>query len=214
MNKLLFLLAAFFSVLAISASGDETNLFVRMKTPTNEFAVVAEPVVQSVNNEDLAESLGIKHWNFQLQIPDNWAGYSVDFRWFENGTSRDLGHCEWPLSRIDSETGNKIPGPYQERILLFIAPVDISTDDPWRNSARLRVFLRDYGQVSGSMLIENPFKKSKTGFATYGIAGAVRENQSNLSQSFEKGFKLISSGQNETNELRVFFNPGVHSINR
>jgi len=214
MNKLLFLLAVFVSVLAISATGDETNLFVRMKTPTNEFAVVAEPVVQSVLSDDLAESLGIKHWNFQLQIPDNWACYSVDFRWFENGTSRDLSHCEWPLSRIDSETGNKIPGPYQKRFLLLIAPVDISTDDPWRNSARLRVFIKDSGPVSGSMLIENPFRKSRSGLVTYGVAASVRENQSDISQSFEKGFKLISSDQNATNELRVFFNPGVHSINR
>lgn len=207
-KKRLTSIAIFFGLLTISAFCDETNIFARMGTPTNELAAIGEPVVQSLNSEDLAESLGIKHWNFLVQIPDNWVGFTMSFNWIENGTKRELGHSSFPIDRFDHETGKHISGPYQDRVLLVVSPADSSTEDPWRNSAKLRVFIKDYEQgVSGFDFIENPFRKKNLVFVTYGSPSMVRDKQKKLgtSEALATEFKLLASG---TNEFRVSFQLG------
>ncbi len=199
MNKIT-LLSGFIGFLASPAFCDQTNFVGGMETPANEFSVRAD-YTNSLNDEALAESLGIKHWNFQLQITNNWACYSMDFLWTENGTVRDLGHGEIPISNIDPQTGKAVPGMFQDNILLLISPVDTSTEDPWRNSTKLRVFTKN-SHGSGSLLIENPFKKNKQMLATFGEPALVAKSSSKIE------FKLMTA---DTNEFRISFNLGLHT---
>ena len=179
---------------------DDTNIFARMGAPTNEFAVLSD-YQSSLDDEALAESLQIKHWNFQLQISNNWASYSMDFLWRENGTIHELGHGETSISDIDPQTGRQTPGMFRDKILLMISPVDSTTEDSWRNSAKLRVFVKN-SRSYGSFFIENPFKKNKETWATYGDASLIAKSPSKIE------FNLMTAGTNA--EFRVAFNPGVH----
>jgi len=194
-------MVALFCLAASSAFCDETNLFVRMRSPTNEFAVLAD-YQSSLNDEALAESLQIKHWNFQLQISNNWACYSMDFFWMENGTVHELGHEEIPITDIDPQTGKQTPGMFQDKILLMVSPVDLSTEDSWRSSAKLRVFVKTSHSSDGPLFIENPFKKNKEMWFTYGDPSLVAKSPSKIE------FKLMTAG---TNEFRISFNPGLHT---
>jgi hypothetical protein len=202
MNKILTLLAAGLICLTTApAFCDETNVFARMGMATNEFAVLADSQT-SLNDQVLAESLEIKHWNFQLQISNNWACYSMDFLWVENGTAHELGHGEIPVNDLDPLTGKQVRGLLQDKIVLLISPVDLSTEDPWRNSAKLRVFTTT-GRSFGSRFIENPFKKNREGWATYSAPALVKKSP------YKVEFKLITAGTND--EFRIAFNPGLHS---
>lgn len=168
---------------------------------TNEFAVLADSQ-SSLNDNVLMESLENKRWNFQLQITNNWACYSLDFLWVQNGAVHELGHGEISLNDIDPLTGMQVRGLLQDKIALLISPVDLSAEDPWRNSAKLRVFTTT-GRSFGSRFIENPFRKNSESWVTWSVPSLVKKSP----DKYE--FKLMEAGTN--GEFRIAFNPGLHA---
>ena len=199
-KKLLPLTAALFCLAAVFVPGDETNLLARWGVPTNALVAAADPVVQSVNCEDLADALGIRHWDFLVQVP--YAGtLPISFHWIENGKDRELGHTSLVIDRMDHQTGKFIPPPYQDRILFVICPVDNSTEDPWRDSAKLHVFVKDYDMgESGFVLVENPFKSKNEGCSISSAPMAVHDNKippGSVENALGTEFDLMATASNK-----------------
>src|SRR5208282_4756481 len=212
MNKEFALLIMGLFCLAVTpAFCDETNLLARWGAPTNALVAAADPVVQSVDIETLVESLGIERWDFLVQVP--YAGnLPISFHWIDNGKDRELGHTWLVNTRMNFQTGEIIPPPYpppyQFRILLVISPVVASTEDPWRDSAKLRVFIKEYemresGFVltdSGFVLIENPFKNKNEGYVIYNARMAFHKNKiqpGSVEQAMGTEFDLMTTANDK-----------------
>ena len=196
------------------AFGDETNLLARWGAPTNNLVAAADPIRQSVDSEDLAEALGVKHWDFLVQVP--YAGtLPISFHWIENGKDRLLGQTGLVVDRMDPMTGKEIPPPYQDRILFVIFPVDTSTDDQWSNSAKLRIFIKDYDRHDSTvLLIENPFKNNKRGYSIPSAPMAVHKDNEKIEPGSVKRamgteFDVMRTADNQRTKqssFRISFN--------
>jgi hypothetical protein len=194
------LMATLFCLAAISAFGDETNLLARWGVPTNALVAAADPINQSVNSEDLADALGIRHWDFLVQVPYDGM-LPVSFHWVENGKDRELGHTSLVIDRLDQQTGKFIPPPHQDRILFVVCPVENSTEDPWQDSAKLRIFVKDYDRGdSGFLLIENPFKNKNEGYSIDSAPMAVHDHKippGSVENALGTEFDLMTTASNK-----------------
>lgn len=158
--------------------------------------VVARPEERRlVDATELAEALGVRQWNFLVQVPDGTDSLSLSLRFAGEGTERKLGdHLVLKANEWDSTVGRSIPGVKRFRVLVMILPADMSAEDPIRGSAKLRVFAKEFlSGSSSSALIPNPFYKSKGGVATYGLGGSrrYREPNSSVSEGFGSRFDLM-----------------------
>ena len=181
---------------------DETNFLHRPQDmPTNELAVF-DDFHQSVDGEDLAEALGIMHWNFQVQVPDGTDMLSVNLHLVETNSDSVLGKLNLSTRKMDALTGKDIPGVKQFRVLVVISPLDTSVNDPLFESVKLRVFEKNFLTHSSSrIIIENPFyKKSKDGFITTHGLLLSRDHK----VPWDTRFDLMSSA-NDKRILRISF---------
>jgi hypothetical protein len=131
--------------------------------PDNEL-IAFDDYQKAVDGTDLADALGIKHFNFQVQVPDGTSFLRVGLHLIEDGQDRDVGNVKlWAEKRDDS--GNVIKGAKQFRVLVMVSPLDTSTANPLIESPKLRVFAKEFltGNSGAAATIENPFKKKHAG---------------------------------------------------
>ena len=157
---------------------DELKLHRPPGMPENEL-IAFDDYQKSVNSDDLADALGIVHFNFQVQVPDGTPFLRVALHLIEDGKDRDLGSVKLQTEKRD-DSGNVIKGAKQFRVLVMVSPLDTSTADPLRESPKLRVFAKEFltGNGGAAVSIENPFKKKHTGGVTiYNTTRLVRERK-------------------------------------
>jgi len=212
-TKLALLTVSLFCLAVAPAFCDETNLLARWGAPTNELVAAADPIHQTVDSEDLAEALGIRHWDFLVQ--PKASSLFISFHWIEDGKDRLLGQTGLVVDRIDPYTGRFVPPPYQDRILFVIFPVDTSADDPWSNSAKLRIFIKDYDRHDSTvLLIENPFKNNKRGYSIPSAPMAVHNDNEKIEPGSVKRamgteFDVMKTADNQRTKqssFRISFN--------
>ena len=135
--------------------------------PENQL-IVRSSAPRAVDSEDLAEALGIHQWNFQVQVPEGTSFVRVAMHLIQNGTDRDLGSITMSAEKWDTDAGKVIQGAKQFRVLVMVSPVDLSTGNPLLQSAKLRVFAKEFQSGSASAaIIDNPFKKQPNGVTIY-----------------------------------------------
>lgn len=184
-----------FCLATTSAFCDETNLVHRFRgMPTNE-VVAFDDFQKSVDSEDLAEALGIMHWYFQVQVPDGTSALTANLHLIETNSDEVLGKLVLNTEPRD-DNGNRILGIKQFRVLVIVQPLDASTEHPLFESAKLRVFAKEYLTGSSSIqIIKNPFSKnSKGGADIYNTSRLVRDLKipSGVWDGYGTGFDLIS----------------------
>lgn len=159
------------------------------EAPKLETAVVVRPArITGLTSEDLAEALGLHPWNFQVEVPDGTPSLQIAVRLTENGAERELSRMTLNAEEWDGAAGKRIKGSKQFRVLLTVSPVDNTTVKPLLESAKLRIFAKEFQSGSGSVaIIDNPFtKKPARGVSIFssgqrGTAKAPRTNYDLLS---------------------------------
>ena len=177
--------------------------------PTNELVAFADfkgtPVVDSAT---LAEALELRYWNFQVQVPDGTQRLRVDLHLVDKDADRVLGKLNLDATEWDGTAGKHIPGSKQFRVFIMISPVDMSPEDPLRQSGKLRVFAKGSPKDSShaSILIENPFKNDDGGIITDTSPELVRDRKvpSGSWDGFGTRFNLMESNGRQR-ILRISF---------
>lgn len=167
------LLLTFCSVWLSTAFGfaGEANLFPPPSKSDGPLAVHPAKTT-AIDSDDLAAALGIHHWNFQVQAADGMPAIRIAVRLIENGADRKLGEFTLSAEKWDSAAGKVIKGPKEFRVMVVVSPLDSATVQPLFESARFRVFAKEFQSGStGAAIIENPFAKApRRGIITY-VAG-------------------------------------------
>jgi len=134
--------------------------------PENQL-IVRSSAPRAVDSEDLAEALGIHQWNFEVRVPEGTSHLRVAMHLIQNGTDRNLGSITLSAEKRD-DAGKVVQGAEQFRVLVMVSPVDLSTGNPLLQSAKLRVFAKEFQSGSASAaIIDNPFKKQPNGVTIY-----------------------------------------------
>jgi len=191
---------------------DEPKLHRPPGMPENEL-IAFDDYQKSVNSDDLADALGIVHFNFQVQVPDGTPFLRVALHLIEDGKDRDLGSVKLLTEKRD-DSGNVIKGAKQFRVLVMVSPLDTSTADPLRESPKLRVFAKEFltGNGGAAVSIENPFKKKHTGgVVIHNTTSLVRERKvpPGTWDGFETRFDLFSTDANKC-VMRISFETADH----
>jgi hypothetical protein len=169
---------------------------------------------RSLNANDLADALGIMQWSFQIQVPDGTDKLQVALHLIENGSDRILGTVYVRGEKWDSTAGKVVPGSKQFRLLVLLSPVDTSASDPLRESAKLRLFAKEFQSGSrSSEVVDNPLRKHRGSITTFESPRLVRDRKvpSGVWDGFGTRFDLVSS-DDEKRIVRISFHQGAIEI--
>jgi hypothetical protein len=199
--------------LASTAFCDEakTNHFRGM--PTNE-VIAFDDFQKSLSADDLAGALGVRHWNFQIQVPDGIETIHLRLQSIEGKKERDLGYLSVVVRERDA-TGQGIysSGVKQSHVVVVAMPTDTSVGDPLFESKKLRIYARgSISRSNSSRLIDNPFRQGKEGVATYNTSRRVRDRKAppGVWDGFGTRFDLMGTADDKT-VLRISFEAGDKS---
>jgi hypothetical protein len=193
-----------------TCAGGETNRFVGVST--NQVVAFYDHEIP-FECQELAQSLNIHHWNFQVQVPDGTIDLKVRILKFDGKTNNELAHMTLNALKRDRDTASVIRGVKQFRVLLTLMPAEIAAKNPWFESRKLRFYAKEFQSgTSTHGVVDNPFVASKNGLIIHHSATAVRDLPPlpGIWDGYASRFRLEEAGTNCS--LQIQFEQGMKYV--
>lgn len=176
--------------------------------PENQLVAFDDYKPQQADTATLRELLGIKSFQWMVQIPDSARTLIVDLSLIDTESRSASPVARIPFEPLPADPGKRESRPKFFPLRMTLMPDDSKSDEPWRTSRSLVTLLEVPDlNLSARRICSNPFHRYVGALSTHGTTSIATPlpQKPGMWDGFGTAFDVMASGDKERYVLRVSF---------